>query len=116
MQQEPEKLYDTFLNVYKADFNEETGSKYAICTNICKWLIDNHFPNAKIVGYYCDENPTAIVGEAEGGHDFLLIDDTYIIDFWYKTFYDQSTPAIIKASDQTVYGDKSTWTEVYLIN
>ncbi len=116
MEEEAQKYYEAYLIAYEKDYTEEHGSQLAICTSVCRWIIENWLPSGKVFGYYCDENPTAIVGEAEGGHDFVLVDDTYIIDFWYKHTYDPEFPAIVKVSDQTVYGDKSTWTEVRLIN
>jgi hypothetical protein len=85
---------------------------YLVCTNVCHWLRENYFPEARIMGYFNDDNPTAIVGQSEGGHDFLILDDQ-IIDFWHKELYDEYFPlALPLAEAPNYYGDSSAWVEL----
>lgn len=107
-------LIESYTSNFDDQGNALEGSEYIICTNVCKWLRTNYFPNAKIIGYWMEENPTALIGEAEGGHDFLLVDDQYIIDFWYIELYDESAPLFVdikKDTDyvQKYYGQPRTW-------
>jgi hypothetical protein len=41
-------------------------------------------------GYWHDDNPTACVGEAEGGHDFARLPDGFIVDPWLYHYYGEA--------------------------
>lgn len=94
---------------------EEMGNPFTICTNGARWLQEKFFPEAKVVGYQYDKNPSAEIGEWTLGHDFLLIENRYILDFWYKfiqgvedcpVFIDiQTQPELVKR----YYGDQTKW-------
>ena len=43
-----------------------------------------------IRGYWHDDNPTARAGEAEGGHDFVLLPDGFIVDPWLYHYYGEA--------------------------
>lgn len=45
-----------------------------------------------VYGYHSDDNPTAELGQLEGGHDFAFIDDRFIVD-WWATVYPACEPA-----------------------
>ena len=92
---------------------EEFGNPFIVCTNVATWVKNNYFPTAKVVGYSIDNNPGAI-GEDEGGHDFVLFDDRYIIDFWDRIAGDANAPIFYDLeTDQELVkkylGDQSTW-------
>lgn len=87
---------------------------YLVCTNVCKWLRDNYFPEAEVMGYFHDDNPTAIIGRDEGGHDFIVVDN-HIIDFWHKELYDEYFPLALPLADaERYYGNSNNWTQVLL--
>lgn len=82
------------------------------CSEVCKWLKKNHLKDALMMGYYHDENPTAKVGESEGGHDFLILNGKYIVDFWYRRNYNYAFPLCLpleRASE--FFGEKDKWEE-----
>lgn len=96
---------------------EHSGHPFFICTNGAEWVRDNFFPEAVIMGYHHDNNPTAEIGEVEGGHDFLILDGRYIIDFWYRSTYENDSPILLDMEkDQSLvsryYGDPATWVPV----
>jgi hypothetical protein len=64
------------------------------------------------MGYYAEDNPTAALGRAEGGHDFLIVDDEWILDFWAAAYYGESPIHSLKtdaAEIARLYGDRSKW-------
>lgn len=105
-----QSIYDQFLRRYSVP-DESVG--FPPCTHICAWLKIFYFKDAKILGYHFDDNPTAVVGEAEGGHDFLVVEGKYIIDFWYRYLCDPTFPLYIPIEDaHKYYGDNTKWAEV----
>lgn len=105
MEQQIETIYEKFLEWY-------LHSDEFWCTQVCQWLKKNHLPDAVIMGYNADDNPTAVVGEAEGGHDFLVVDNKWIVDFWYEANYDEKFPLLLPIERAAeYYGDRSTWVE-----
>lgn len=67
-----------------------------------------------VYGYTIEDNPTATVGEAEGGHDFAVIADRWLADFWAKDtyqlpdLYDMQDPGELKQV-LVRYGDQAKW-------
>jgi|ERR1700761_2962631 len=102
-------------SIYRHFYVEQNGPEhlqFSICTNICRWLISNYFPEAVIMGYWHEDNPTAIIGEAEGGHDFIVIDNC-IIDFWQRLMCDTYFPLIIPMQEaHKYYGNPANWQKV----
>lgn len=107
--------YDEFEKLADA---EPEGGKFITCTNCAVWLQENHFPQGIIQGYKWDENPKAVIGEIEGGHDFLVVQvagETDIVDFWYRYMYDKHAPILIPKRDwHFMYGDVSKFEPVAL--
>jgi hypothetical protein len=99
------------------EFGEEFdhGNPFTICTNGAKWLRDNYFPKAVVMGYWIENNPTAEIGQDIYGHDFLLIDNRYILDFWYfHVCGKENAPVFLDMEkDQELvkkyYGDHTKW-------
>jgi hypothetical protein len=91
------------------------GESAGTCTNSAR-LFAAKF-NGRVVGYQCDENPKASVGVDCFGHDFALIDDRWIVDWWYAEYegsgVDGSEPWIFDRHDPAqaetilrMYGDQ----------
>jgi len=101
----------------EANHDEDSGNPFSICTYGAEWVKEKFFPKAVIMGYHADDNPDAIIGQDEGGHDFLILSDRYIIDFWYNNMIDSKAPVFIdmekdEALAKKYYGDKTTWEKV----
>lgn len=102
----------------KADDIEINGHPFITCTNSAKWMKKTFFPKAKIMGFYEEDNPESEIGQAAGGHDFLVIDNRYILDMWYKHIENhEDAPILIDMETQKdllkkYYGDPKTWKKV----
>ncbi len=88
-----------------------------ICTHSAK-LIANRF-NGKVMGFSCEDNPGTSLEEFGDGHDFAVIDDRYIADFWIKYVEGISQKTVFDMNDSAdaneikkIYGDSKNWEEV----
>lgn len=94
------------------------GHPFIICTNIARWLKKEFYPTGKIMGFHAEDNPDSEIGQVADGHDFLVVDNRYIIDFWYRDIEDMDdAPVLLDMNTQKelvsrYYGDVNTWTEV----
>jgi hypothetical protein len=52
----------------------------------CARIIKERF-GGEVRGYYHADNPSARVGETEGGHDFALTADQFLVDPWLFHYY-----------------------------
>jgi len=67
----------------------------------------------RIMGYYHHDNPTAVLGTTEGGHDFLLVDGEWIIDFWAAAYYGECPiHHLTDNATRRLYGDPQLWEDV----
>jgi len=85
------------------------------CTNSALWLKEELSPvRSKVVGYAYEDNPKARAGRDEGGHDFLVVDETFIVDVWLKDTY--GGPLVTRLNDDRAvakwYGDPEKWVEI----
>jgi hypothetical protein len=84
------------------------GRAVGICTNSALYLMS--ILGGLVVGYDHSENPTAEIGVAESGHDFLLLDQ-FIVDIWAAEIY--GTPPLVLRSRaklvRRLYGDPAQW-------
>jgi hypothetical protein len=87
-----------------------------VCTNWAR-LMQRDLGGA-VLGYAHADNPTAELGEVEGGHDFLLLDGRYIVDGWALGTWDVG-PGVWDREDpkdaaaiRRLYGDPATWLPV----
>src|SRR5260370_6066190 len=55
----------------------------------CSQIVIARF-GGDIRGYWHDDNPTACAGETEGGHDFALLPDGFIVDPWLYHYYGEA--------------------------
>lgn len=85
------------------------------CTN-CARIIAERF-GGEVRGYYHAHNPTAGVGETEGGHDFAITSDRFLVDPWLFHYYgmspvlDMDDPAE-QAEALARYGPEENWHRV----
>jgi hypothetical protein len=86
----------------------ESGS----CTG-CAYLVVEHF-GGQVRGYFHAHNETARVGETEGGHDFAITPEGFLVDAWIFHYYGEE-PVLDLASDSdrvealTRYGPEENW-------
>jgi hypothetical protein len=87
---------------------DETGH----CT-ACARIIVSRF-GGEVRGYWHKDNPTARVGEVEGGHDFAVTADRFLVDPWLYHYYgeppvlDMDAPAD-RAEAAARYGPQEKW-------
>lgn len=96
--------------------DDEFNRQSLVCTFTADWLRENSFPEGRRVGYFHEDNPGAKVGEVEGGHDFLLVDERYVLDFWYRTTWCPHAPVLLDLHNpvhqpelRQLYGDPTSW-------
>jgi hypothetical protein len=79
----------------------------------CARIITEQF-GGEVRGYYHAHNPTARVGEAEGGHDFGITPDGFLVDPWLFHFCGE-TPVLDMANPDDRaealirYGPEENW-------
>lgn len=82
------------------------------CTNSARAIVD--VLGGKVSGYYHNNNPSSIIGEIEGGHDFAIIGN-YLVDMWYPEYWSNGKYIydLTIADDMflvaILYGDPTTW-------
>jgi hypothetical protein len=79
----------------------------------CARIIADRF-GGEVRGYWHEDNPTARVGEVEGGHDFAVTEDRFLVDPWLFQYYcdspvlDLDVPAD-RAEAAARYGPEEKW-------
>ena len=70
----------------------------------------------RVVGFYRAENPTAEIADCEDGHDFALIADRFVVDYWASYATGVTDLAVYDLSDAhdhatvlRLYGPKDAW-------
>jgi hypothetical protein len=86
----------------------ETGG----CTG-CAYLVVEQF-GGQVRGYFHAHNDTARVGETEGGHDFAITPEGFLVDAWVFHYYGE--PPVLDLThtrDRTEalvrYGPEENW-------
>jgi hypothetical protein len=82
------------------------------CTG-CARIIADRF-GGEVRGYYHAHNPTALVGEAEGGHDFAITSDSFLVDPWLFHYYGERPVLDMMLPEDRVqalarYGPEENW-------
>jgi hypothetical protein len=82
------------------------------CTGCAKIIADRF--GGEVRGYYHAHNPTAGVGEAEGGHDFTITPDRFLVDPWLFHYYGESPVLdMANSADRAMalerYGPEENW-------
>lgn len=85
-----------------------TGEGFALCTNSARYLQERI--GGRVMGYHHADNPTAELGETEGGHDFLVVQGM-IVDLWASDYYDSPVVVHLKHAGtvRRLYGDTTKW-------
>lgn len=99
------------------------GRRASTCTSWAGYAVRLYGVRAKIFGFFKEDNASSLIAEVEGGHDFAVLDDRFIIDGWLpesgwpiyaergiqlRPVYDMADPA--HARDiALLYGDVSKW-------
>lgn len=97
------------LLIRLAEVWEDLAKRRFICTEAAD--ASRAVVGGQMFGYFHEDNPEAVLGSGEGGHDFLVVDG-YILDFWAAAYY--GTPPIFDLSAdaelvQELYGDRAKW-------
>jgi hypothetical protein len=85
------------------------------CTG-CAQIIADRF-GGEVRGYYHAHNSTARVGESEGGHDFAITTDRFLVDPWLYHYYGELPVldldvAADRAQASARYGPEENWQRV----
>jgi hypothetical protein len=85
------------------------------CTG-CARIIAGRF-GGEVRGYYHAHNPTAGVGESEGGHDFALTSDGFLVDAWLFHYYGANPVLDMRLAEDRAealvrYGPEENWQRV----
>jgi hypothetical protein len=86
----------------------ETGS----CTG-CAYLVVEHF-GGQVRGYFHAHNETARIGETEGGHDFAITPEGFLVDAWLFHYYGEEPVLDLNLSGDRAeamarYGPEENW-------
>jgi hypothetical protein len=102
--------------------DDQGGFEAGICTEGAEWLRER-LGRGEVYGYDTDDpdapdyNPTAKVGEYAGGHDFLIVDGRWLVD-WWAAYYEGTFDWVVldmqkqAALVDELYGDRSTWSRL----
>ncbi|MEK6409393.1 MAG: hypothetical protein AABN34_20920 [Acidobacteriota bacterium] len=95
-----------------------SGGSCAVCTDSAI-KIGRHF-RGTVFGYICAINPGAAIGKQFcEGHDFAVIDNRFLVDYWAFRVIRLITDPVFDLSRKPdtrevirLYGDPSTWEEL----
>lgn len=77
--------------------------------------------NGAVFGYDSGDNPTALIGKQTGwdGHDFALIAERYLVDYWAFRYAELSDHPVLDLCDpqdqllvKKLYGPQDRWCAV----
>jgi hypothetical protein len=102
------------LDRFARDENRFPGGEHETrnCT-ACAYLVVEQF-GGHVRGYYHAHNEIASVGETEGGHDFAITPERFLVDPWLFQYYglspvlDMDDPAEL-AEALARYGPEENW-------
>lgn len=106
------KLHEKAPNYGKQPFVCPAVGVVGRCTDTAVYLADRL--GGAVYGYTIEDNPDAQLGKDEFGHDFAVVDDRWLVDFWAKDTY--QLPDLYDLTDpkdrievRRQYGDASKW-------
>lgn len=120
----PEQMDEVFGN--EANYNVSTfpdaaaefpdGTEWFICTNWAHYVRRVLGDRAEIYGFDDESNPTSLIAQESGGHDFAVVDGRYIVDGWAKNVEQHIRCAVLDLDNPEhaakiveLYGDRSKW-------
>jgi hypothetical protein len=116
------KVYRAFIaedkRIAQEEDTENYGHPFTICTRGAAWLQKTFFPEARVMGYAIENNPRALLGTGDDGHDFLLVAERYVIDFWpRRVLGKRKLPIMVDIQTQPelarkLYGDPEAWEDL----
>ena len=106
---------EEFYNEEAEEWQFRDGSACAICTASAEQIAQRF--GGLVLGYHSASNPTASIGlPAIDGHDFALIDDRWLVDYWAWHVAGIAAQPILDlsyAADRTaacvLYGPANVW-------
>ena len=88
----------------------ELAKRPFICSEAAR--LTQRIVGGAIFGYWIEDNPTAELGRDEGGHDFLIVDKKWLVDFWAAAYYGERPIHNLKTDAKEInrlYGDRGKW-------
>jgi len=89
-----------------------------ICTDYAMWARDV-LGCGQVFGFFDQDNPGTETGQHAGGHDFLVIDDRWIVDLWIREVVGWCKQVVFDLQDETdsanvtrFFGDRQRWSLV----
>jgi hypothetical protein len=109
-----EEQYDT----NEGHWTFRSGGSCCCCTDAAK-KVANAF-GGRVVGYFATDNRPALVGGVHNaGHDFALIADRFIVDYWAFRVVRLITRPVLDLNIREdrnlarhLYGNEDTWEDV----
>jgi hypothetical protein len=97
------------------DAHDPSQIQGVICTDYARWA-QNVLGQGRIVGFFDELNPGTKTGQHAGGHDFLLINNRFIVDLWIRDVTNWTNQIVFdlcsphdKPLIKTLYGDQACW-------
>lgn len=86
------------------------------CTT-CAGYVQMELGRGEVWGYEHSRNPTARLGQFEGGHDFLIVDNKFLVDTWgvnSEVRLPQPVLHLVRDAEiiRAFYGDPDTWSHL----
>lgn len=102
----------------EGEWRFQSGGSCGVCTDSAQKIADAF--GGKVVGYLSESNPLALIGNTYcEGHDFALIMNRFIVDYWaFKVIKVIERPVLdlsIEADHsqaRLLYGDDKKWEDV----
>ncbi|EGR2217241.1 hypothetical protein NI385_27910 (plasmid) [Vibrio parahaemolyticus] len=94
--------------------DEEMGR----CTNCALYVAEQYPGRSEVYGFYCEDNPECTHKEVTSafGHDFCVIDNRYIVDFWVSLYTGSEQQSVFDLEDKNdhakikqIYGNPERW-------
>lgn len=97
-----------------ADVWADLATQPFICSKAAE--VTQAVVGGSIFGYWSDDNPSAELGRSEGGHDFVIVDKEWLLDFWAAAYY-AARPIYHLQTDaeevRRLYGERDRWEKVW---
>jgi len=114
-QSTPQELVALLDELTRLDQTEQTrcGIDFGVCHGTANW-IRRRLGRGQMYGYRLDDNPAAKVGAAYGGHDFLVVDDRWLVDWWGVHWSGDTDWLVLDLTQQMrlaerLYGPRTRW-------
>ncbi len=97
-----------------AEWQFTDGESFFHCTASARRVAEKF--GGRVVGFFSEDNPKAEIALGHDGHDFAIISERFIVDFWAsyvtgilgRAIFDLSAPAD-RAIISCLYGAAEAW-------